>query len=270
MIKKHTLFIALSVLSFSIYGQKISELDFSSFVEARGIPTIPNLNVIPTSGVDFYMDATSFEGACTAEENLSVTLVDAGLQNTLVGPFGLGICSTQVSSTTNNECYTTGALEPGFTLSATVGDLLVIGSGLFNPVDPAFIGPDLFESDMRIDFQQATNLGCFDFAELLLPVGNAVTVEIFGASGSLGVLNTIDNGLNPITICFAASENITSITISDVGSAGLLSSLSFGLCESTEVTVIPTMGEWGLMSLGLLLLIIGIVEVKQKQAAIQA
>lgn len=264
---KNTILIACCLISNSLLSQKISDLDMSSYVASRGNAIQSDLRVIQTTGVDFYLDVSSFESACSPDDNLSLTIVDAGLQNTLVGPFGLAICEDEVSSTTNNSCYASNALAQGFTLSSTIGPLLIIGSGLFNPIDPAFIGPDDFGSDMIISFQTPTNVGCFEFAQLALPVGNPVIVEVFGSSGSLGVLNSIDNGLTPTTICFVASENITSISISDGGLAGLLSSLSFGLCESIApaISAIPTLGEWGLMSLGLLFIIVGVVSIKRRQ-----
>ena len=233
-----------------------------------GTDRAPDLNVIPAAGTDFFMDASTLSSACP----VSTALTTETWSNTLVTPGNLGFCDLILSSQTNDACFAPGGIVEGVELTTNnLGGFVVLGTGAFGVPSPG-VGPVAFADDLVITFTQPVNSASF---ELIWPLGTGVedfSVEVFGASGSLGSTIITSNGVIPVFLGTLASENITSIVISDMGGGfgELLTSLSFDLCEEApeDVAPIPTMGEWGLMVLGIMLLIFGLVAVNQKRSTV--
>ena len=267
--------IVLFVLSQQLISQAISPNSYSQLPSDHkgydGIEKDVDARPIPQAGVDFYVDKSAWEAACSASESLSLTSVTEDFQNTLVPPNSVVTCGTILNDTTNDACYTPGSVVSGFTLDAFGGNLVVLGDEFFGPSIPAMVGPNSFDDNFNITFSVPVNAGCIEYREGIMPPGAIFDVELFGASGSLGLFGGTSNGIDAATVCFIASENVESITVLDFGAGGLLSELTFGQCEEIEIVdAIPTMGEWGLMCLGLLFKILGVVSVRQKVTVLEA
>ena len=234
-----------------------------------GTERAPVTSVIPEAGVDFFMDAATLSSACP----VSTALTTETWSNTLTTPGNLGFCDLILSSQTNDACFAPGGIVEGIELTTNnFGGFVVLGTGAFGAPSPA-VGPLAFADDLVITFTQPVNSASFEF---IWPLGPAAdfSVEVFGASGSLGSAVVTSNGATPVFVGALASENITSIVISDMGQVlgELLTSLSFDLCEEAaeDIAPIPTMGEWGLMVLGIMLLIFGLVAVNQKRSTVHS
>lgn len=266
---KNLLTFVFCFLAVLAYSQSYSDLDMNTFQTYKGDDREKNLRPIPATGADFYTDVTAFEGACSSAESLSLTTVSEDFQSTLIGVGGIGFCGATLNDVTDDACYSPGSVESGFELSVVSGgDLVVLGEDFLGAPHPAFVGPVSFADDMLLSFSNPINVGCIEYVEGVNPPGLPFQVELFGASGSLGVFDGVTNGITPVTICFIASEDVSSATIVDDGAGGLLSGLTFGTCEPIPVeptTAIPTMGEWGLMSLGLIFMILGVISVRQRE-----
>jgi len=228
----------------------------------------PPALVIPTSGVDFYTDAAMLSAACPTSTAFTTEM----WASTIVAPNSVITCSDIISSTTNDACFTAGSVVPGFELTSDGAggppiDQVILTTG-FLGVTSDVVGPNTFADNAIINFTVPTNLASFEFVTPF-NVGEDFTVEVFGASGSLGTTTVTSDGLTPVFFGALASEDITSITMTSVNAdiGELFSAISFDLCtESAEA--VPTMGEWGVICLSLGLLIFSVVAFKERETVI--
>ncbi|WP_235296577.1 hypothetical protein [Portibacter marinus] len=204
--------------------------------------------VIPASGVDFYMDQVMFNDGCS----ISNAPVAEDFTSSRIGPNNISDgCLGSISDTSDDACYAPGDVQSGFTLTPTEDDYVVLGTGSLGAPSYA-AGPNTFTDNTIFSFTSSVNAVSF---ELITPfAASAVfTVEVFGASGSLGSTNINSNGNTPVFLGMIASEDITQILVTNTTDTGeLFTSLTFDSCADFTV---PTLGQWGAIILGLLLII---------------
>lgn len=268
-----TLLVLLVLLAFN--QSTFAQASWTEASQIEGLSPVPGNNqvvpaqVIPGDGIDFYTDAALWSGACP----VSTSLTSESWSNTLLGPNSVLGCDLILNNLTNDGCFAPGGIVAGIELASIDFTGTVIATTGFVGVPSNAVGPNNFVDNAVINFTLPANSVAFEFITPL-DVPTDFIVEFFGASGSLGVATVTSNGNTPVFFGAIASENITSIVFDDQGMAAaeLFTNISFDLCEEEpeEVVVapIPTMGEWGLMVLGIMLLIFGLVAVNQKRSAI--
>ena len=247
-----TVFLSL-ICFFGAFGQE-SFADLPEGTEGiRGTNRPINTRPIPDMGVDFFTDAGAFMAACSSAEGLELTTVMEDFSGTLLAPAAvMGCGSTVLDSNTADACFPAGGVVPGFSLATTLlgapPELFGVGAGAFgNPND--LFGPGFFIDDIILSYTVPVNVGCFVYAQPLDPPGTPFIVEVVGASGVLGTFNGTGNGTTEVTVCFIASEDVTTVNIIDNGAAtgsgvdaaGLMAGLTFGTCVSTCDAVAGTL-----------------------------
>lgn len=171
---------------------------------------------------------------------------------------------------TNDACYSSGALIPGFSIDAIpvsgIGQMAVL-TPTFLGVTSVAVGPNYFDDDTSITFPG----GSVDTAGMLIlsPTGaTVVDIEIFGPGDvSLG---TTSLNIDPTPIFFgvqALNSSITRIELTN-GSGELIDNLDFGQCVEEEIaaTTIPSVSEWGLVATAAVLGFIGMLAVYRRRA----
>ena len=246
------LFLLASLMTLSLAGQKsYSELSSNGSPADGSTPLAPQ--VIPATGADFYTDSGLWSGACTFS-----TLTEEDMSNALVADFGIETCGTLINNASNDACFATGGFAAGVDVTTDVNNVLVVlGTGFFGAPSPA-LGANSFSENLVLTFTTPVNAVSFEVLDLATT--NDVEVEAFGASGSLGTFTVPAPGGTEAFVGIIGSEDITSVVLTSPGGE-LITSLSFGSCS---VEIVPTMGEWALISLGLILMIFGVVAVRQK------
>lgn len=262
---KSTINILLGItLSFQLFGYS-SLVDFHpNAMPTKTTPSPEIAEIIPTAGVDFYTDRTMWANGCP----VSTALVLEDFSSSLVPDDNVCLNMEIPWSTTANSCFGEGDLSSGYSLTTEDGQGLILFTqgGPFSLTSNA-VGPsDPEDRDLSINFSTPVNSVSFD---LLSPEEDAdFRVEVFGASGLLDIEGVSVAAGSSAFVGAIAAENITRIVIEDIESSGyaqLISNLSFDLCTAAPTTAepIPTIGEWGIICLGLLIITFGLVAVKK-------
>jgi len=134
----------------------------------------------PEADHTFYTDRATFEAA-----NPGLILED--FTGTLVPDGNVISCAPPLNSATNDACFPTAGVAPGFDLGFTDDG----GTGSYVTINNLFgvacveVGPNSFVDELDLDFTPAVLAAGFD---LYTPLGGAdgFTIEAFGPGGSLG------------------------------------------------------------------------------------
>ena len=182
-----------------------------------------------TEALTFWNNRASFAAAFPGlpTESFAGTIVSAG---------AIVSCDPPFNSSTNNACFTPGAIMAGVEIDLGVRDpgsslqLVVIGAGAFGNVN-VLVGPNTFGDDIIFNFNPAVRAAGFDLINPLSP-GQTYNVEIFGPGGSIGV-GTATDGLE---------GNFWGVDATDVG--GITSIVFDGGVDSShsELTTLVTFG----------------------------
>ena len=182
-----------------------------------------------TEALTFWNNRASFAAAFPGlpTESFSGTIVSAG---------AIVSCDPPFNSSTNNACFTPGAIMAGVEIDLGVRDpgsslqLVVIGAGAFGNVN-VLVGPNTFGDDIIFNFNPAVRAAGFDLINPLSP-GQTYNVEIFGPGGSIGV-GTATDGLE---------GNFWGVDATDVG--GITSIVFDGGVDAahSELTTLVTFG----------------------------
>lgn len=221
-----------------------------------------NSKAVRLGDLTIFSDESEFRFVCRPVE-----LENFG--QTLVPPDGIQECLGPFNSSTNNDCFTPGALIEGFSLIglpfADNGDLVVITPSFFPGMTDVVVGANDFNDNSEITFQdpgiKGVGINLFTFAI----DSSIVTIDVFGPGdlllGSTQVRAAPDG---PFFGVQSGESPITRIRFSN-GYGVLMSNLSFGECASVEN--IPTMSEWGFMVLAGVLGITAFLAMRRKIAA---
>ena len=228
--------VLLSLSSTRVKAQvSITELDPSNVVTS---PDIQNsAQVIRLNGLTIFNDETQFFSVCT-----SLPLEE--FANTSVPPNSAINCPSPINSSSNNSCFTPGAVIDGFSFSGIPitddGSLAVVTPTIFGNVN-VLVGADFFGDDNEITFQNggAGAVGVEIFGVFGL---TNIQINIFGPGDILLGSTSVDASSNGIFFGVISDSPVTRITFSN-GFADLYTNLSFGECELTNI---PTLSEWGL------------------------
>lgn len=217
----------------------------------------------------FFSDPLTFNESC---EDLAFE----DFEDTNVEPNSTLACSGPFNSLTNNNCYSQGALVPGFSLTSVPeaqNSLVVITPPQFTLTNTA-AGPNNTSDNTQITFDPPeSGVGL----SIVTPVSSGIlTVEIYGPDDVL--LGTTDLNMeqnNVGTFLGMTTDNTVSrIVLSNNGQSigELLYEIQFGDCGISlggpgESSTVPTLSQWGLIAMAGLLGIVGIMVMRRRKIA---
>jgi hypothetical protein len=263
-----TVLFLFSCLNISRAQDSFSDIDSRNFTELAedNAGTTRRLDqVINNSDLVFYDDPLTFNQSCSdlAIEDFEDTNVEPDSDLACAGPF---------NSSTDNDCYSEGALVEGFTLTASgneFSELIVITPPLFTLLDVA-VGPDELTENTRIDFNPTeTGAGLF----IVTPQSSGVlTVEVYGPDDALlgsADLNMEENNSGTF-LGVTAPGGISKIVLNNKGQSigELLYELQFGDCGLTlgsSETIVPTLSGLGLIAMAGILGLAGFIFLRNRK-----
>lgn len=264
-----TVLFLFSCLNISRAQDSFSDIDSRNFTELAedNAGTTRRLDqVINDPGLVFYDDPLTFNQSCSdlAIEEFEDTNVESDSDLACAGPF---------NSSTDNDCYSEGALVEGFTLTASgneFSELIVITPPLFTLLDVA-VGPDELTENTRITFNPAeTGAGLF----IVTPQSSGVlTVEVYGPDDALlgsADLNMEENNTGTF-LGVTTAQGISRIVLNNNGQniGELLYELQFGDCGlslgSTE-TIVPTLSGFGFIVMAGILGLAGFIFLRSRKS----
>ena len=213
---------------------------------------------LPEGGLTYYTDRTMFEA-----DFPGLTLED--WSGTSVPPGNIVACPPPFDSSTNNACFTPGAIEPGISLDVILvaggsGQLVVIGAGALGNAGP-LVGPNTFAEHSLWSYSVA--VGAFGTV-FNCPIAPAtMAVDIYDTSGGLLGSTTANCGAPPGNF-WGVSSMVTIGRIEVTGGANdaeLYGDTLFGAGP------VPSMGSWGLLALLLVLAVGSALVLYRRRAA---
>lgn len=217
-----------------------SYIDLNLGMPAPPLPsgeTVISSSTASTPSLVFFTNRLAFNGICCP-----TLLALEDFEQTNIGPNSIVACPGPFNSTTNDACFSTGAILNGISIdsipaSGEMGEMVVITPFVFG-VTSSVVGPNYFSHDTEILFpnNDVKAVG-MDILAPLAP-GTTVSIQIFGIGDTLlGV--TTATALSPPGAFWGVISNqiITRITLS--GALGeLIGNVAFGLCE-LEIDIKP-------------------------------
>ena len=151
---------------------------------ALAVSTLANASTAqPRGALQFFTDEAAFDAALGVPSNLTIENFDGGAN---VGPFPT-LCGEPMGSTSNDTCFTPGQLAPGFGITSTSGDgIIIFPNGFLGPNAPTRqVGATDFADATIVSFSPSISAAAADVYGGLS--SNPVDVEVFDESGnSLG------------------------------------------------------------------------------------
>ena len=222
-------------------------------------------------------DITAGEPVCAADGlTYDVTVTVTGTDASVTLDDGTGA----IAATTTTFTFNSGA---GYTITVADTDALC-AFGPFTGVDPAcpLASPmatitDPCNCTNGIDTDDDASNGLELAAETItitdpagagetwtLTANNGELVEMDGMTPSSGIAT--DNGDGTYTFSgFVTADGVTIYTASFTNAAGDILMIEGGPCSPCFINDIPTVGEWGLIILGLMMSITAIVGIRQRR-----
>lgn len=142
-----------------------------------------NAATAPRGALQFFSDEAAFDAALGVPSNLTIETFDGGAN---VGPFPT-LCGEPMGSTSNDQCFTPGQLAPGFGITSTSGDgIIIFPNGFLGPNAPTRqVGATDFADATIVSFSPSISAAAADVYGGLS--ANPVDVEVFDENGnSLG------------------------------------------------------------------------------------
>ncbi len=215
--------------------------------------------------LQFFDDEGLFNNTC---DNLAVE----GFENTNVPPNDVESCPGPFNSFTNNICYSPGALIPGFSLSGSTdpGNPILVLTPPFSGLTNVAVGASVGTDKTVITFTEVVNT--FGMVIVSSDVNSTVEVQVFGGGAGNIFLGSTTVNVTPVNGTFLGVLSVGGpITRIELGESGqpqleLLYELSFGTCGSARP--IPTLSEWGLIAVALVLGIIGLLAIHGRRVTI--
>ena len=151
---------------------------------ALAVSTLANASTAqPRGALQFFTDEAAFDAALGVPANLTIENFDGGAN---VSPFPT-LCGEPMGSTSNDVCFTPGQLAPGFGITSTSGDgIIIFPNGFLGPNAPTRqVGATDFADATIVSFSPSISAAAADVYGGLS--SNPVDVEVFDESGnSLG------------------------------------------------------------------------------------
>lgn len=193
--------------------------------------------ILNTEALTFYTDRPTFDADFPG-------LPVEDFEGTNVPQNSVNACPGAFNSTTNNACFSPGAILDGISIDNLQGGSNVVLTAGFLGVPSTIVGPNTFVDDLEISFPNndvnAVGLDLYD-------PGNGpqtFNVEIFGISGSLGTTTTTSGVATGVFWGVGSTDIITRIVFTSLtpGAADgeLVDDIAFGQGAPPEISVSPT------------------------------
>ena len=178
-----------------------------------------------SAAVIFYTDQGVFEGLYPGltTEDYSGTIVPPNSVIADMGPF---------NSTTNNSCFTPGAIVDGISLDNLEGNMDVVLTPPYIGVTSVTVGPNTLADNGVFYFSVPVN--AFGI-EIVMPMAPGdIDIEVFGSAGSLGT-TTASGALPGLFWGVYSDEDIIRIEfIEPVTNGELFANAQFGAVSALE------------------------------------
>ncbi len=208
-------------------AQSFTELAASGATTAKPAAQQPssakiNVSVLANSALTFFTDRNQFNAACP-----NLPLEDFEGSNTT----SVTACAGPFNSATNDACYSTGALLPGFGIDNVNSGNDPSGLVVIPPGGSTVVGANVFADDTDITFSTG-NVGAAGFDLVDVAGGGTWNVEFFGPSGSLGSTPATNSPGGSFIGALSSGLNIVRIEIRPISGFGgeLIDNLTFGPC----------------------------------------
>ena len=208
-------------------AQSFTELAASGATTAKPAAQQPssakiNVSVLANSALTFFTDRNQFNAACP-----NLPLEDFEGSNTT----SVTACAGPFNSATNDACYSTGALLPGFGIDNVNSGNDPSGLVVIPPGGSTVVGANVFADDTDITFSTG-NVGAAGFDLVDVAGGGTWNVEFFGPSGSLGSTPATNSPGGSFIGALSSGLNIVRIEIRPISGFGgeLIDNLTFGAC----------------------------------------
>lgn len=211
--------------------------------------------IMPT--ITFYESRADLDAACGA----TFPIEDfAGLADN-----AFMTCGSPVNST-NSNCLPAGSLNAGFNILGDgdfghSGDVYLSGTGNFGLPNPA-IGGNSGNEPTNITFDSpVTSVG---FDAYAVPVISSIQLDLLDASGVVIETRTISQVPGSgkfVGITSSTPFSAVRLKSQAKGTFEFISNLSFGTCTNVASNI-PTMGQWALFILGMILTSLALVYIR--------
>lgn len=221
----------------------------------------PPIDRAPEGGLTFYNVLADFEAAAPGlpTETFAGNLIGAN-----------NVCSDfpPLDDTTNDACFAAGGVIPGFQLdiipSGGSGQYVLL-TAPFLGIGITAVGPNTFTEDTIVRFDPPVNAVGFDMVgDLITPV--AANIDFYDAADQL-LGSAVANGSINGTFFGATSDTpIARIEMLEpMGGGELFGNLTFGPVAPPVPTIeVPTLGQYGLAALLLLLVGTGVFYLRRR------
>lgn len=226
---------------------------------------------VPVAPMELFADQEIFNNTCR-------TLAVEDFEDTNAPPNLLANCPNPFNSMTNNECFSEGALIPGFNITAEgpimfiPGALVVVTPNTATLINVA-VGSteDTSNTNISFDDDNVNAVGMLlAVTDITTPINAPFDIEIYGSEDVLLGTTTVDVfGVSGTFLGIRSPEQpISRVEIVGLEDRAfeLIYELSFGSCDITRP--IPTLSEWGLIAMAGLIGIAGLLAVRMRRAAV--
>lgn len=226
-------------------------------------PNTANINIMEP--IDFYDTRSALNDAC-GETFPIEDFADSGLiMNSFV------TCASPVNSS-NANCFPMGVLIPGFSVSEEGGKtnmIFMAAAGVFGLPSDA-IGSNSINESTNISFDSPVTSVAFDLYTTSGATSD-IQVDLLDAVGGVIGTNTFPGVSTTATFVGFISDNpIRGVKIKSqtFGKHEFINNLSFGTCTNVA-SDIPTMGQWSIFILGLILTSLALVFIRIQSLSIR-
>ena len=202
-------------------------------------------------GVTYYTSEAEFLAA-------GLNLTTDNLNSSLTAPASVCVNPTPLSSATNDSCFASGDLQPGYVFNALggLGQYALETAGAFGLPANA-IGPNSLADDSEFVFSPEVDaFGATLHGDLLGPV--TATIELFDAgNNSLGSVVVTGTLAGQFFGFVSRSAKIARVTLTDPSLAPAGAELVSALHYGDLVPPVPTLGAWAMLLLCAMLGLVG-------------
>ena len=212
--------------------------------------------------VKFFDDEAAFNNTCGG-------LAFEDFEDTNIPPLAFAFCFPVLSplnSLTDNDCYSPGALIPGFSLTPS-SFVMGLSTPPQNGLTNVAVGGSSGNVQTIITFAEDVSAVGMVLVNQSPAITNAGGISVFGIGGAfLGTATVNLTSANGHFLGIQTNHPISRIeieTLEITNGSTLMYELSFGQCEF--LTNVPTLSEWGLIAMAGVLGIVGFMVIRRRK-----
>jgi len=221
---------------------------------------LSSMPALAQGGVSYFTSRSDFDASC------DVLLATEDFTGSGLAPSRVFGCASPVNSV-NANCFPAGVLMPGFNISGDgnfnkTGDVLIATAGFFGLPQDAIGGNEITEP-FNIAFDAPVTSVAFNLFSVLGI--SDILLETLDDNGNTIDSKTLMNAsLTATFVGLTSSTPIRGIRLkSQDNKLEFINNLSFGSCGNTTSSDIPTMSQWSMFILGLILTSLAVVRIRE-------